>query len=80
MILSALFPHVNLGGGATHGLRYAAVLGAFFWTSHVLAFLAKQAVAQAGTFAVMETGYLVLQFGIYGLIIGRVFKERRLAH
>ncbi len=73
--LSWLYPRVRLGrrvSGVAHGLRYALLIGVFFWTSHVLAFVAKQHVNDAGMFVMMETVYLILQFGLYGIAIGRI--------
>lgn len=76
LILSALYPHVSLSGSGLHrGLKFAAIIGGFFWTSHVLAFVAKQAVAQAPLFMAMETGYLALQFGIFGILISQIYKS-----
>ena len=46
------------------------LIGIFFWTSHVLAFIAKQSVGQVELFIAMETFYLVLQFGLFGVLIG----------
>ncbi len=73
--LSLLYPHVRLGNnvsGVTHGLIYAFLIGLFFWTSHVLAFVAKQDVNDAGLFLTMESVYLILQFGIFGIAIGLI--------
>ena len=76
IVLSALYPRVSLAGqGMARGLRYAAWVGAFFWTSHVLAFIAKQAVQDAALFVAMETAYLCLQFGIFGAAIGLIHRD-----
>lgn len=78
VVLSALYPLVRLRGkGPVRGLKYAAILGAFFWTSHVLAFVAKQVVEPAFFFVAMETVYLVLQFGIFGVFIGLIHNGRK---
>ena len=75
-ILSALYPYVKFTGSPfIRGTKYAALLGLFFWTSHVLAFLAKQAVDDALLFAAMESFYLLLQFGFYGVLIGLIYKH-----
>ncbi len=72
-ILSLLYPHVAFAGsGVGRGLKYALAMGGFFWTSHVLAFLAKQQVDGAALFLAMETGYLAVQFGVFGLLIGAI--------
>ncbi len=71
VVLSLLFPLVNVSGSyIQRGLKYTLLIGVFFWTSHVLAFVAKQAVNGAALFIVMESFYLLLQFGIYGILIG----------
>ena len=53
-------------------LAFALLVGIFFWTSHVLAFLAKQDVPNAMMFLVMESGYLVMQFAVFGIAIGLI--------
>ena len=74
VVLSGIYPLVELKGPRfTRGLKFAFLLGGFFWTSHVLAFLAKQDVPQAGLFAAMETFYLVCQFGLFGVFLGLIF-------
>ena len=75
LVLSFLYPLVRLRGSAvTRGLKFATLIGAFFWTSHVLAFVAKQTVPDTMSFVLMETLYLALQFGVFGLLIGRIYR------
>jgi len=74
-ILSALFPLVKLRGSLiVRGLKFSAIVGGFFWTLHVLAFVAKQAMQDAALFVAMETGDLVVQFAVFGVLIGLVYK------
>lgn len=74
-ILSLLYPMVNLAGsGIVRGIKFGYLIGAFFWTSHVLAFIAKQPVQNVGLFVAMETFYLALQFGLFGVLIGLVYR------
>ena len=76
IILSVLFPLVSLNGSAiVRGLKFAALIGLFFWTSHVLAFVAKQIVQQTISFMMMETVYLILQFGVFGVLIGLIYRH-----
>ena len=75
-ILSVLFPLVRLSGSAyVRSFKFALLIGTFFWTSHVLAFVAKQAIDNPGVFVAMETVYLCLQFGLFGLLIGFIYRE-----
>lgn len=73
-ILSFLYPYVPFAGRPiVRGIKYGLVLGAFLWTTHVLAFVAKQATTDAWLFVAMESVYLLLQFGVYGVLIGLIF-------
>jgi hypothetical protein len=75
-VLSALYPYVKLSGKPVlRGLKYSLVLGLFFWTSHVLAFVAKQNVQNAFSFIFLESIYLIFQFGIYGVLIGLIYRK-----
>ena len=74
-LLCALFPMLKAEGSSfRRGFKFAFIIGAFFWTSHVLAFVAKQEVPGASAFIWMETLYLLLQFGVFGLIIGIIHR------
>ena len=75
ILLCALFPMLKAEGSSfRRGFKFAFITGAFFWTSHVLAFVAKQEVPGASAFIWMETLYLLLQFGVFGLIIGIIHR------
>lgn len=77
VVLSALYPKVQLTGSAiVRGIKYAMVLGVFFWTSHVLGIVAKQQITNGIQFVAMETIYLLVQFGVYGVLIGLIYKRR----
>ena len=76
VLLSTLFPMLKTEGTAFwRGIKSALVAGAFFWTSHVLAFVAKQKVPEVSAFIGMETAYMLLQFGLFGLILGVIHRE-----
>ena len=80
LLLSTLFPMLKPTGSSLHrGLIFSLVVGAFFWTSHVLAFVAKQQVPGVSAFIWMETVYLLCQFGLFGVIIGAIHRERKSA-
>ena len=75
ILLSTLFPMLKSEGTPfRRGIKFALITGAFFWTSHVLAFVAKQKVPGVSAFIGMETAYLLLQFGLFGLIIGVIHR------
>ena len=77
LMLSILYPHVSFSGnGTARGIKYALFIGIFFWTSHVLAFIAKQIITDPLLFIAMESFYLLLQFGIFGALIGAIYKKQ----
>ena len=74
VVLSFLYPFVKFSGnGPIRGLKFSLLVGLFFWTSHVLAFVAKQTIPDVISFVAMESFYLLLQFGIYGILIGYIY-------
>jgi hypothetical protein len=73
-VLSFLYPFVSFSGKAVvRGLKYSLLIGLFFWTSHVLAFVAKQDISNSLFYIFMESFYLLLQFGTYGVLIGMIY-------
>ena len=75
LVLSALFPYVDFKGSwINRGIKYSLLIGIFFWTSHVLAFIAKQTIQSPLIFVAIETLYLLLQFGTFGVLIGLIHR------
>ncbi len=76
IVLSAGYGFTHFSGSPTlRGLKYAAMMGIFFWTSHVIAYAAKHSGSNDILFYGLETAYLIIQFGIYGLIIGNLYSR-----
>lgn len=70
IVLSAMYPFfLPRTSGLVRALKFVAFVGVFFWTSHVLALVAKQDVPNATSFILLESGYLTLQFGLFGLCL-----------
>ena len=77
-ILSVLFPLFRLSGTPIlRSLKFCSLVGIFFWTSHVLAFMAKQTINNAVAFAVMESFYLLLQFGLFAVMLGIIYRHEK---
>ena len=38
--------------------------------------MAKQSIGNVTTFVAMETIYLALQFGLFGILLGIIYRER----
>ncbi len=74
--LSFLYPFVKFSAkGPVRGFTYSLFMGIFFWTSHVLAFVAKHSIHNPVSFVLMESFYLFLQFGVYGVLIGLIYQK-----
>ena len=55
------------------GISYALVMGLFLWSAHVLAAMGKSSDIRHVEFFAMETIYLAIQFGVYGILISFIF-------
>ncbi len=75
--LSVIYPlFMTESHGFGRAFAFAGLMGVFFWTSHVLALVAKQNVPNASVFIVMETIYLALQFGLFALALGMIYRMK----
>lgn len=75
IVLAWIYPMFQSGHhGFIRAFQFAALMGLFFWTSHVLALVAKQNVPNASGFILMETGYLFAQFGFFALALGLIYR------
>lgn len=76
LALAMIYPLFHTGSaGFVRAFQFAGLMGLFFWTSHVLALVAKQNVPNAGGFIAMETGYLAIQFGLFALVLGLLYRS-----
>lgn len=74
--LAVIYPLFQTGKiGFARAFQFATLIGVFFWTSHVLAFVAKQNVPNALGFVALETGYLVVQFGLFAVALGLLYRS-----
>ena len=75
VVLAVIYPLFHSrSAGFVRAFQFAGLMGLFFWTSHVLALVAKQNVPNAGGFIAMETAYLIAQFGLFALVLGLVYR------
>ena len=54
-------------------MYFSAILGIFFWSTHVVSAMAKHGATRTKGYFVLETVYLVGQFGIFGLLMSAVY-------
>lgn len=76
-MLSLLYQYFPFRSDGLKGsMKFVFLIGIFFWTSHVLAFLAKRDISMPWKFLGMETFYLVLQFGLFGILLNLIYRPR----
>lgn len=51
-----------------NSMLFAGVLGVFFWSTHVVAAMAKHGATRTMGYLALETVYLVGQFAMFGLL------------
>ena len=74
--LSLIYPLFHTGAaGFARAFQFAGLMGLFFWTSHVLALVAKQNVPGAAAFIALETAYLAVQFGLFAVALGWIYRR-----
>lgn len=56
------------------GIKYALIMGIFFWSCHVVAAMAKNEKLRNGGFFCMETIYLAGQFTLFGIVISYIYQ------
>jgi hypothetical protein len=80
-VLAYLFPIISKGETTPgKGVRFALVMGIFFWSCHVLGAAAKQNISPLSTFLPMESVYLAIQFTLAGLILGLAYRGSEATH
>ena len=77
MILAYLYPLFNRGGPPLlSGVRFGLVMGVFLWSVSVLAFAAKSNVTSLATFFTLSSLFHLIQFGVYGALLGWIHARR----
>ena len=73
VVLSYGYSVLNVNHSALPtGVCYSLIMGLFLWSVHVLATMGKRSKVRHIEFFVMETVYLTIQFGIYGVVLSYI--------
>ena len=76
VVLALIYPLFQPNStGLVRAFQFAGLMGLFFWTSHVLAFVAKNTTPNPAGFFIMETGYLAVQFALFALALGLIYRS-----
>lgn len=57
------------------GLTFGLAVAAFIWSAATVAHVAKHDVGSPGLFIGMEAAYFLLNFLLYGLLMGLIYRE-----
>lgn len=76
VLLAVVYPRLCSGLTMAAGVtRFVLVMGLYHWTTHVLAEAAKHAIAPLATWFALESGYLLIQFTLGGLLLAAVYRR-----
>ncbi|PUB09446.1 hypothetical protein DFP92_1318 [Yoonia sediminilitoris] len=76
-VLAALFLRTHFfGTGFSGGLKFAGLVGAFYFSVQVINFVVRKEISDVTIFVLLEAVYMAFQFGIYGLLMGVFVKPR----
>lgn len=75
VLLSFIYPHLCHGKSVVGGaFQFAAIMGGYHWTMHVLAAAAKQKIEPLSTWFALETTYLAIQFLLGGFLLAWIYR------
>jgi hypothetical protein len=73
IVVAYLYPRLSRGGSPIRdGLRFALIMGSFIASYGVLAEAGKFAIADVGSWVLMEGAFFVVQWTVIGIAIGLV--------
>jgi len=73
-ILAILYSKTEFSG--THimsGLKFSGIIFVFYFTLQVVNFVVRKEIHDVAFFIIMELVYMIVQFGVYGLLIGVLY-------
>lgn len=75
-ILAILYSKTQFAG--THimrGLKFSGIIFVFYFTLQVVNFVVRKEINDIPFFILMETTYMVIQFGVYGVLMGILYSK-----
>ncbi len=80
VVLAVLYTHSHFAGSRyARGLKFAGLIGVFYFTTQVVNFVVRKEVSDISTFVFLEAVYIAIEFVIYGLMMGAFVKSGRSA-
>jgi len=75
-VLAALYSKTRFGGSRhARGLKFAALVFVFYFSVQVVNFVVRKEISDVPFFVLMEALYMAVQFGFYGVLMGRLYGD-----
>jgi hypothetical protein len=58
-----------------NALLFSGIMGAFFWSTHVVSAMAKHGATRTKGYFFLETIYLAGQFAVFGILLGVIYSN-----
>ena len=70
-VLGLLYPRTRFSGSPiVRGLKFAGFVFVFYYSVQVVNFVVRKEIADVPQFVLLEAVYMIVQFGVYGALIG----------
>lgn len=74
-VLALLWDRTNFkGNNIIQGLKFSWIIFVFYFSIQVVNFVVRKEIINIPYFITMETIYMIIQFSIYGLLMGKFIK------
>lgn len=78
VILAILYTRTRFTGSPiAQGLKFSGLIFLFYFTVQVVNFVVRKEINDIPFFVLMEIGYMLIQFSIYGVIMGLLIKPAK---
>ncbi len=75
VILAILYLRTHFNGSPLQqGLKFSGLIFMFYFTIQVVNFVVRKEINDIPYFTIMELIYMIIQFSIYGVLMGKIIK------
>ncbi len=71
-----LYPKTQFNGShIMRGIKFSGLIFVFYFTTQVVTFVTRTEINDIPFFILMETIYMLIQFGMYGILMGILYRK-----
>lgn len=75
-VLAILYSKTRFGGSRyVRGLKFSGLVFVFYFSVQVVNFVVRKEISDIPFFVLMEALYMSIQFGVYGALMGLLYRE-----